>query len=70
MAGKGEAGGVRKQGKVRKTGGRGMLGGLAPAVDGFLQWTGSCSGRVSAADGFLQWTGSCSGRVSVVDGFL
>ena len=47
-----------------------MLGGLAPAVDGFLQRTGSCSGRVPAADGFLQRTGFCSGRVPAVDGFL
>lgn len=49
MAGKGEAEGVRKQGKVRKTGGRGVLGGQAPAVDGFLQWTGPCSGLVPVA---------------------
>ncbi len=61
MAGKGEAGGVRKQGKVRKTGGRGMLGGLAPAVDGFLQRTGSCSGRVPAVDRPLQRIGPCGG---------
>ena len=61
MAGKGEAGRVRKQGKVRKTGGRGMLGGLAPAVDGFLQRMGSCSGRVSVADRPLQRIGPCGG---------
>ena len=42
-----------------------MLGGQVPAVDGFLQRTGSCKGRVSAVDGFLQWTGPCSGLVPV-----
>ena len=38
-----------------------MLGGLAPAVDGFLQWTGFCSGRVSVADRPLQRIGPCGG---------
>lgn len=38
-----------------------MLGGLAPAVDGFLQRTGSCSGRVPAADRPLQRIGPCGG---------
>ncbi len=38
-----------------------MLGGLAPAVDGFLQRMGSCSGRVSVADRPLQRIGPCGG---------
>lgn len=46
-----------------------MLGGLAPAVDGFLQRMGSCSGQAPVVDGFLQWflqwTGPCSGLVPV-----
>ena len=44
-----------------------MLGGLAPAVDGFLQRTGSCSGQAPVVDGFLQWTGFCSGQAPAAD---
>lgn len=55
MAGKGEAGRVRKQGKE------------VCWVDWPLQWTGSCKGRVPAVDGFLQWTGFCSGQAPAAD---